>query len=172
MKNLNSSFVRSLFAILMGLVLVLWPEMAVTYLVISIGVCFILPGVFSLLSYLTRKKNEGEPDPMFPIDGAGSILFGLCLVTIPQFFVNFLMYILGFILLIAGIQQVSSLIIARKWSIVPLGFYILPVLILITGIMILAHPFGAAANTIVIFGSAILVYGCTELLNWYKFRQQ
>ncbi|MBE6300245.1 MAG: DUF308 domain-containing protein [Parabacteroides distasonis] len=172
MKNLNSSFVRSLFAILMGLVLVLWPEMAVTYLVISIGVCFILPGVFSLLSYLTRKKNEGEPDPMFPIDGAGSILFGTCLVMIPQFFVNFLMYILGFILLIAGIQQVSSLIVARKWSIVPLGFYILPVLILVTGIMILAHPFGAAANTIVIFGAAILVYGCTELLNWYKFRQR
>jgi uncharacterized membrane protein HdeD (DUF308 family) len=82
------------------------------------------------------------------------------------------MYILGFVLLIAGIQQVYSLIIARKWSIVPLGFYIIPTLILITGIMILAYPFSAATQTFTIFGAAILIYGCTELINWYKFRQK
>ena len=172
MKSLNSSAIRSAFAILLGLILILWPEVAVTYLVISIGVCFIIPGIFSLLAYFTRKRMEGEPDPIFPIDGAGSILFGACLVLMPQFFVNFLMYILGFVLLIAGIQQVYSLIIARKWSIVPLGFYIIPTLILITGIMILAYPFSAATQTFTIFGAAILIYGCSELINWYKFRQK
>ena len=34
--------------------------------------------------------------------------------------------------------------------------------------MILAYPFGAAANTFVIFGVACLVYGISELINWYK----
>ncbi|MBR5296937.1 MAG: DUF308 domain-containing protein [Parabacteroides sp.] len=172
MKSLNSSAVRSIFAIILGLILVLWPEVAVTYLVISIGVCFTLPGIFSLLGYFARKRMEREPDPMFPIDGAGSILFGACLILMPHFFVNFLMYILGFVLLIAGAQQIYSLIIARKWSIVPLGFYIIPVLILITGIMILVYPFGAATHTFAIFGVATLVYGCSELINWYKFRQK
>ncbi|MDO4756075.1 MAG: DUF308 domain-containing protein [Parabacteroides sp.] len=171
MKSLNGSILRCVLAIILGLILVLWPEVAITYLVISIGVCFILPGVFSLLGYFTRKHTEGVPEPMFPIDGAGSILFGACLVLMPHFFVNFLMYILGVVLLIAGGQQIYSLISVRKWSAVPLGFYIIPTLILITGIMILAYPFGAAANTFAIFGVAILVYGCSELINYYKFRQ-
>ena len=159
MKGLNGSVLRCIFAIVLGLVLVLWPEAAVTYLVITIGICFIIPGLFSLLNYFTREKVEGEPSPMFPIDGAGSILFGAWLVLMPQFFVSILMYILGALLVIAGAQQLISLVSARKWSRVPYGFYILPSLILITGVMILAYPFGAAANTFVIFGVAFLVYG-------------
>lgn len=172
MKSINNSILRSAFAMILGFVLVLWPEAAVTYLVITIGVCFILPGIFTLLNYFTREKIEGQPSPMFPIDGAGSILFGAWLVIMPQFFVSILMYILGALLVIAGGQQVVALISARKWSTVPFGFYIIPLLILITGIMILAYPFGAAANTFVIFGIASIIYGVSELINWYKFRRK
>lgn len=172
MKRINNSVLRSAFAMILGFVLVLWPEAAITYLVIAIGICFIIPGIFSLLNYFTREKVEGEPSPMFPIDGAGSILFGAWLVVMPEFFVNILMYILGALLVIAGIQQIAMLVSARKWSIVPLGFYIMPALILLTGIMIIAYPFGAAANTFIIFGVASIFYGVIELINWYKFRQR
>lgn len=172
MKKINNSILRSAFAVILGLVLVLWPEAAVTYLVITIGVCFILPGVFTLLNYFTREKVEGEPSPMFPIEGAGSILFGAWLVIMPAFFVSILMYILGALLVIAGIQQVVMLVSARKWSIVPVGFYVMPVLILLTGVMILAYPFSAATNTFVIFGIACILYGLNELINWYKFRKR
>ena len=81
MKSLNGSVLRCIFAIVLGIfVKLVWPEAAVTYLVITIGICFIIPGLFSLLNYFTREKVEGEPSPMFPIDGAGSILFGAWLV--------------------------------------------------------------------------------------------
>ena len=166
MKSLNGSVLRCIFAIVLGLVLVLWPEAAVTYLVITIGICFIIPGLFSLLNYFTREKVEGEPSPMFPIDGAGSILFGAWLVIMPQFFVSILMYVLGALLVLAGAQQLISLVSARKWSTVSYVFYIIP------GIMILAYPFGAAANTFVIFGVACLIYGISELINWYKFSKR
>ena len=122
MKSLNGSVLRCIFAIVLGLVLVLWPEAAVTYLVITIGICFIIPGLFSLLNYFTREKVEGEPSPMFPIDGAGSILFGAWLVIMPQFFVSILMYVLGALLVLAGAQQLISLVSARKWSTVSYDF--------------------------------------------------
>lgn len=117
------------------------------------------------------EEREREK-PMFPIEAAGSILFGAWLVIMPEFFVNILMYLLGALLVIAGVQQLVSLISARKWSNVPLGFYLMPALILITGVMILAYPFGAAANTFVIFGVASIFYGACELINWYKFRKR
>lgn len=172
MKKLNSSVLRCVFAIAIGLILVIWPEAAVSYLVVAIGICFILPGVFSLLNYFTRSTPEGEPKPMFPIDAAGSILLGGWMVIVPQFFVNIFMYILGFLLVIAGIQQIVTLSYAKRWHKVSFGFYIIPVLILITGIMILVYPFGAATNTFIIFGVACLIYGFTELINWYKFNKR
>lgn len=172
MKTINNAILRSAFAILLGLVMVLWPEAAITYLVITIGVLFILPGLFSILGYFTRSKETNGDNPMFPIEGAGSVLFGAWLVIMPGFFVNILMYVLGALLVVAGVQQIVTLISARKWSTVPFGFYLMPVLILITGVMIIAYPFGAAANTFVIFGVAIMFYGICELINWYKFRKR
>lgn len=172
MNSLNSSVLRCVFAIVLGFILIVWPAAAVTYLVILIGICFIIPGIFSLLSYFTRPKIEGESAPMFPIEGAGSIIFGVWLVVMPHFFVNILMYLLGALLIIAGVQQIMSLVSARKWSLVPFGFYIIPVLILLAGIAILAYPFSAAANTFVIFGIGCLVYGISELINWYRFRRK
>lgn len=171
MKTINASILRSLFAVILGFVLVLWPETAIIYLVITIGILFILPGVFSVLHYFTRDKSDEASSRMFPVEGAGSILFGAWLVITPGFFVNILMYILGALLVIAGIQQMVALISFRKWQMVPWGFYLVPVLILVTGVTILAYPFGAAANTFVIFGVASIFYGSFELLNWYKFQK-
>ena len=121
MRSINGAVLRSAFAMVLGFVLVLWPEAAITYLVITIGILFILPGLFAILSYFTRPKNENGEKPMFPIEAAGSILFGAWLVIMPEFFVNILMYLLGALLVIAGVQQLVSLISARKWSNVPLG---------------------------------------------------
>ena len=54
MKQINNTLLRSIFAILLGLMLILWTELAILYLVMTIGVLFIFPGIISLLFY-TKK---------------------------------------------------------------------------------------------------------------------
>ena len=170
--SFNTSIIRGVFAIVLGLVLIIWPEATITYLVMTIGILFILPGAISAISYFSRPKDEFGEKPMFPVEAAGSILLGAWLVIMPEFFVNILMYVLGAILVVAGSHQLISLITVRKWAPVPFGFYLMPTLTFVAGIMILAYPFGAAANTFVIFGIASLYYGCCELINWHKFQKQ
>lgn len=172
MSKISNATLRSALSIVLGFVLVLWPEMAVSYLVITIGILFILPGIFSLLGYFTRDRDEAAPHRSFPLEAAGSILFGAWLVIMPNFFVNILMYILGAVLLFAGIIQIVSLVKARKWAVVSWAFYVMPVLILLTGIVILAYPFATATTTFIVFGAALIVYGFTELINSYRFRQK
>ncbi|MCC8134861.1 MAG: DUF308 domain-containing protein [Tannerellaceae bacterium] len=169
MKAINNSILRSILGIVLGLVLIVWPEVAVTYLVILIGIFFIIPGLYSLISYFLRDKSISSA---FPLAAAGSILLGLLLVCTPVSFVHILMYLLGAVLLVAGIQQIALLILARKWHMIPWGFFIVPVLIFITGIMILTYPFETATHTFMVFGIAILFYGVCELVNWYKFRPE
>lgn len=170
MKTINNAVLRSVFAVVLGLVLILWPEATINYLVIIIGVLFIIPGLIAIIAYFTRNR-EIQPSPMFPIEGAGSILFGLWLVIMPTFFVNILMYVLGILLIIAGIQQIMTLISVRKHTTVGLGFYVIPVLILITGIVILSNPFQIAANTFMLLGIAAIIYGIAELFNWFRFKK-
>ena len=43
MKSLNYALVSSLCALVIGVLLVAWPDMAVNYLVITVGVLFLIP---------------------------------------------------------------------------------------------------------------------------------
>ena len=94
MKTMNYSLIRILFALVIGLVLVLWPNTAASYIVITIGVAFLIPGVISLFSFFGRKRSEHEPAPRFPIEGIGSLLFG----PVPGIF-----YLVPSLILIAGV---------------------------------------------------------------------
>ena len=40
MRSINGAVLRSAFAMVLGFVLVLWPEAAITYLVITIGIFY------------------------------------------------------------------------------------------------------------------------------------
>ena len=137
-----------------------------------VGVAFLIPGVISLFGYFGRKRQEGEAAPRFPIEGIGSLLFGLWLIVMPEFFADVLMFLLGFILIMGGVQQIASLSMARRWMPVPGAFYLVPSLILIAGIIALFNPTGARNTAFIIIGVSSLVYSLTELINWFKFTRR
>lgn len=139
MKGLNYSLMRIICALIIGLLLVLFPVQAGEYLVITIGVVFLVPSLISLIGYLVQKA---ELRRRFPVEGLGSLLFGLWLVVMPGFFADLLTFVLGFILMMGGVQQMASLMAARSWMKVPGGFYVVPLLILIAGIVTLFNPTG------------------------------
>lgn len=168
MKAMNYSLLRTICAFVIGLVLVMWPNDAVRYLVITIGVMFLIPGIISVIGYFFLRSDEGEKH-RFPVEGIGSFLFGLWLVMMPDFFTNILMFILGFILIMGGVHQIASLARARRWVRVPMAFYVVPSLVLLAGIVVLFNPTGAIRTTFLIIGITSMVYAVSELVNWIKF---
>ncbi|MDO4425707.1 MAG: DUF308 domain-containing protein [Planctomycetia bacterium] len=169
MKTMNYSVIRGICAIIMGVLLVTWPESAIVYLVIAIGAMFLVPSLFSLVGYFVKGREGGM---MFPIVSLGSLLFGLWLMVSPAFFVGILMYVLGAVLVFAGISQIARLINARGWTQVPIGYYIMPVLILLAGLVVLINPFAAAAVPFIILGASCIVYGITDIINLIRFRKK
>ena len=49
MKMMNYGMMRCVSAIAIGILLMVWPEAAILYLVIAIGAMFFLPSLFSLV---------------------------------------------------------------------------------------------------------------------------
>ena len=169
MKMMNYSVMRCISAIAIGVLLMVWPEAAIIYLVIAIGAMFFLPSMFSLIGYFMRGRQVGA---YFPIVSLGSLFFGLWLMISPAFFVGILMYVLGVVLVLAGISQVAELFNARVYTPVPVGYYVMPVLILLAGLVVLVNPFAVATIPFLILGVSSTVYGVTELFHLYRFRKK
>lgn len=169
MKMMNYGVMRCVSAILIGVLLMVWPEAAILYLVIAIGAMFFLPSLFSLVGYFMKGRQVGM---YFPVVSLGSLLFGLWLMVSPAFFVGILMYVLGAVLVFAGISQIVTLLSARSHSAVASGYFVMPVLILLAGLVVLVNPFAAATVPFFILGVSSTVYGVTELINIYKFRKK
>ena len=166
MKGLSYSFLRAICALVIGLVLVMFPDQAGDYFVITIGIIFLVPSLVSIIGYFAQNA---EMRHRFPIEGVGSLLFGLWLIIMPGFFADLLTFVLGFILVMGGVQQLASLSAARRWMPVPGGFYVVPVLILLAGLVALFNPTGVRSTAFIIIGISSMVYAASELLNWFKF---
>ena len=169
MKGVNNSFLRAICALIIGLILVMFPNEAGDYLVITVGVMFMIPSLLSIIGYFMMSAAERK---RLPIEGVGSFLFGLWLVIMPGFFADLLTFVLGFILVLGGIQQISSLSVARRWMSVHAGFYIIPVLILLAGLVAVVNPTGVRSTAFIVIGITSLVYAVSELVNWFTFTRK
>ena len=169
MKGISYSFLRAICALVIGLVLVMFPDRAGDYFVITIGIIFLVPSLISVIGYFAQNA---EMRRRFPVEGVGSLLFGLWLIVMPGFFADLLTFVLGFILVMGGVQQIASLSAARRWMPVPGGFYVVPALILIAGLIALFNPTGVRSTAFIIIGISSLVYAASELLNWFKFTRR
>lgn len=167
--NNKSAAYRSVIAIILGLVLVIWPSVALKYIIMLIGLTFLLIGLISfIIAYRSRKEHTRN---LAPFSGIGSMALGLLLICIPDFFQAIFMFLLGFILVLASIGQFVSLAAARQFGHVSPVSYFFPVLILIAGLVVIFKPFETATNVCIVFGVAAIFYGVTDLINQYEIRK-
>lgn len=167
--NYRNSVYRSVLSILLGLMLVLWPGTALKYIIMLIGVIFLIMGVVALV--VSYKKREERSGSVVSFTGIGSVILGLLLVCLPSIFTTVFMFVLGFTLVVAAIGQFVTLAAARQFGYVSLISYLFPVLILIAGIVVLFNPFSSAESVFMLFGATIMFYGITDLINQYSIKK-
>lgn len=181
MKIIQSSVFRALCAIVIGALLVKFPDNTVTGITVAIGVLFLLSGVLSCLSYIQARRNVSEykiydaegnliagDKPTFPIVGIGSIILGLILSLTPSSFVTALMYVIGIMLVLGAINQYMALLTGRRYGRVSIWYWIMPTLILLAGLYVMLKPMAPLTTAMVILGWCTLVYGIVELINAIK----
>ena len=117
MKLIKTSFFRAITAVIVGVLLIMYREETITWLTISIGILFFLSGLITCIIYfVTRNAESSEMNldsakstptftPSFLLVGMGSLLLGLILALMPNSFVNWMVYILGALLILGAIGQ-------------------------------------------------------------------
>ena len=182
MRILQSAVFRAICAIVIGVLLIKFPDNTVKGITIAIGVLFLLSGIISCVTYYMAKRNVSEykiydkegnivagEQPTFPIVGLGSSILGLILALSPTAFVSALMYIIGAILILGAINQFMGLINGRRYGHVSLWYWVMPSLILLTGLYVMVKPMAPLAMAMLVLGWCTLLYGVVELINAFKF---
>lgn len=168
---MKSILVRSLSTILVGGLLVAFPQEAAVWLIRLIGVLFLAPGIYSLLAYWMLNK-QGEYKPLFPLVGLGSAILGMWMVFMPDFFVETIMLALSVVLMVASAWQLASAWKSRQVAQVPLAFYVLPALLFAAALFVLCYPGLAAAVPFYIIGVSMMVYGVLEAIGYFWLQQK
>jgi uncharacterized membrane protein HdeD (DUF308 family) len=162
---------------------------------IAFGALFFLSGLVSVIAYYAEKRRAANmaerlsamsemrgkemetPSedsirhslmPGFPIVGIGSMVLGVILAIMPTTFIHGMMYVIAGLLVLGALNMMFNLSMARKFASIGLGFWIMPLLLLVLGILMIAKPDLFAAMPFRILGWALIVYGVIECINAIK----
>ncbi len=164
-------YARAIVTLILGLVLVIWPEQVQKYIMTILGALILAIGVVSIiLSYTGKWKNEKVP--LLMLNAIVDIAFGLVLIIFPSFFINFIMFVFGLLLLIFSLSDIISLVRTSKTMPLPRTLFIGPVIILILGIVMFFFPSKTGDWLFILFGAGLIIYAVTEFISTYTIRKK
>lgn len=159
---------RALIALVIGVLMVISPEKALTTVVKVIAAFLLASGLVSLFVGL-RDKEKGAL-PLMSFNALVDVLLGLVLFLFPGFIAKFMIYLIGFVLLAFGVVQIAALFGARRIIGLGLGAFLLPTVVTLVGGFILFNPF-AESVMVMIAGAALIVYGASEFLSSWRVKK-
>lgn len=181
MKTLQSIIFRAVCSIIIGALLIKFPDDTAIWITIVIGGLFLLSGIISIVTYMSARKRGGattvfdsdgrvisDDRPTFPIAGTGSAILGLLLVISPATVISAMSYILGAILILGAVNQMFNIIMAGRLGRITPILWICPSIVLIVGLIAIIRPMWIASAPFIIIGWTLLLYGITEILNEMK----
>lgn len=167
-KSGVNGLMRALVALAVGIMMVVYPAGALTTVVKIIAAFMIASGVVSLAVGL-RDKERGSL-PLMSFNALINLLLAILMFVFAPVIAKFVIYLIGFVLLAFGIVQIIAFLGARRVMPVSSGSFVLPIVVTLIGGFILFNPFAESVMTI-IAGSALVLYGVSELLSSRRMKQ-
>ena len=166
-KDFNAP-IRAILGLVLGLILCLYPDNVGNYLVILLGLIFVIPSAVSILLYVAKfMKTEKLRTRTFPIVAIGCLLFGAWLIISPANFVQMLTVIIGILMIIGSVQQLYGLQCAKQWTNISGIHYFVPIVLLVSGIIVILNPIGVVSTVMTFAGIIILIYSFNELIRFF-----
>lgn len=158
----------AILALIVGIVMVFFSDLALETVVLVIGILFIATGVFNLIIEMNRKDEKGRKriSPIGVLATAGTGILGILMVCTPHTMINLIIYLFAAAFILLGVYQICSLAFFYRPVTFPFWFFILPALLVITGVVIcIIGPSAVAQTMTLITGIALIVYAIASFID-------
>lgn len=159
----NSLILSSLLYIVLGVVLLVMPELSLGFACLLIGGAVLVYGVVRLAAYLRGGENSDKLDLVL---GVLLILLGLCLLIWIRFLLALVPMVLGIYILVDSLGSIK-----RSLDMKALGFSrwwiscLVAAALAVCGLVMVLNPFGTIEGLVMFVGLGFLVDGVTTLVN-------
>ena len=160
---------RALAALAIGVVMVVSKTNALNLVVQIIAAFLIASGIVTLA--VGYKQRANGTFSLMAANTVVDILLALVLFMFPGFFANLLVYLIAFALICFGIFQLVSLGSASRFLGMGVFAFVLPVIVLMSGLFLLSNPSFLGSAVGVVAGVALIIYGASELISSWKMRK-
>lgn len=164
LKEIRQSVViYGCLSIILGVVLVLYPQLSTKLICIVFGAILVLCAVFHLVSYL-RHKDETTFINFNLIAAVITGVMGIWIIVKPEMVVLIIPVIFGIVLIIHGISDLKQAIELKKrfydywWAAL-----IIAILNILLGAVLLTDPFRAAVISVRVIGLCLIYDGVSDL---------
>lgn len=167
------SILRGLLVFLVGLCLVVWSNQAGVVLLKALGIFMILSAVVTVVYGLATNSFQ-DFKGMSIITIASALLFtvvGSMLLLKTDFFMQFIGFVLGFLLALYGLLQLILAVRSSKGIRERFWFFLVPCLIFVVGIVFCFYPKENISVLCIIFGICLMLLGLSEMFMAYKVHQ-
>ena len=161
----------SIGAIVVGLLMVIWPDNILNWAVWIIGIVSLVAGVVQLISYFVQRARSANRWRGFPLLAVLAVIWGIMLLAQPEVWVRLLMVVLALPMILLAIDQMISLGRIRKAGLpIKWTYYIFPILLLVSGGVVLFNPFTTAVWLVIFVGAWIIAYGVIEMFTYFSIK--
>ena len=167
-KLRGSALVRILLCLALGLLLVIYPDAMLTWMLYILAGCLALMGCTGILTFL-RAKGMASPLRTDFVSAVLLILASILLVAYPTHITGIIHILMGVLIALSGARSfVQSRDIRKRvaGAGTPLMIYSLGVMLL--GALIILNPFAVQVMLFRVFGASLLVTGLGEVF-WLLF---
>jgi len=168
-KNWWLVALRGLVALVLGIVILLIPQAAATFLIIFVGAYALVDGVFALIVAIVNKPQHKDRWWMV-VEGIIGILAGIAILASPILAAVLLLFIIAFWALLTGIFEI--IFAAVQWKTLPDKWLMLlgGIFSVVLGCLILSNPSFGALFIVTMIAVYMVLFGVLLILLGFSLR--
>ncbi len=160
-KTTNSIIISSLLACLVGVVMIINPEMSIRTIALIAAIYIIIHGI-TLIALDIKASMFYIPFNGF-ISGVLSVILGIVLLAMPNLLTTIFTIAIGFWILLQSIDVIKMALVIKNKKTPWIMLLLLGILDLLVGILVIFNPFEASISITVFAGIMILIHSLINI---------
>lgn len=153
----------SIAYILLGLGLLIWPEISMLLICRVFGAIMLIYGAVRIIQHF---KNAADGWVAYSDMSAGVLcaILGLLLLLRPQLFIAILPMLMGIMIVVDSLMRLQSVLILRRLGAINWGLQLVQVVLtLVLGVLLVINPFAGMSAVVMVMGAFLLADGIANL---------
>ena len=161
-KTTNSIICSSIIAFIIGLIMVISPDMTIKTLGIIMSIYFILHGLVLIILDITSDEYYVPYDSL--LSGILSVIVGIVLIGKPDVLATIYTIAIGVWIALSSINSLEMAMALRKEDSPWVVLLLLGIIDLIVGVLVALNPFAASLSITVFAGIMIMIHSVINII--------